>query len=367
MTFNWSTSVKSYIISSFFICYVLSQLAGGVATQYFGTKRVFGWSQFATACSSLCIPYAATIHYGFVIGLRCVQGFASGLTWPAMYASIGVWIPFMERSRFMSSFQGFSIGIGLTYVLCGYIINKYGWPYAFYTTGSLGLLWCIMWSVLAYNTPQEHPRITNEELEYIETHVSTEVKEDRKVRNVPWRSIFLSMPAWAIGITTFGRIWIHYIFIVSGPNFMSKMLQFTYEVNGFLSGMAFVGSYLSSVIFCCIADRLLLNNRMTLFNVRRLFTGLSQIVPGLLLFGIGYVDNIIVLLVIWFIAVAFITASYAGAMANIVDIAPNFAGPVLAFCQTIHMSASFLSPLMAGYLVTNEVIIITIKNNLNRF
>lgn len=36
---------------------------------------------------------------------------------------------------------------------------------------------------------------------------------------------------------------------------------------------------------------------------------------------------------------------FLGAMANVVDIAPNFAGPVLAFAQTIHMSASFLSPL----------------------
>jgi len=29
-----------------------------------------------------------------------------GLTWPAMYAVIGHWIPPVERSRFMSSFQG---------------------------------------------------------------------------------------------------------------------------------------------------------------------------------------------------------------------------------------------------------------------
>ncbi|XP_017855060.1 sodium-dependent phosphate transport protein 3 isoform X7 [Drosophila busckii] len=54
--------------------------------------------------------------------------------------------------------------------------------------------------------------------------------------------------------------------------------------------------------------------------------------------------------------VTFITASYAGAMANIIDIAPNYghSGAVLAFCQTIHMSASFLSPMTAGFLVTQE-------------
>lgn len=32
------------------------------------------------------------------------------------------------------------------------------------------------------------------------------------------------------------------------------------------------------------------------------------------------------MLTFWFIAVTLITAAYAGAMANVVDIAPNFAG-----------------------------------------
>lgn len=84
---------------------IIFQVAGGVATQYFGTKNVFGWSQFATACCSLLIPTAASYHYGALIVLRSIQGFASGLTWPAMYAVVGYWIPPKERSRFMSSFQ----------------------------------------------------------------------------------------------------------------------------------------------------------------------------------------------------------------------------------------------------------------------
>lgn len=63
-----------------------------------------------------------------------------GLTWPAMYALVGHWIPVPERSRFMSSFQGFSIGIGITYPLCGFLIAKLGWRSVFYTTGSTGNL-----------------------------------------------------------------------------------------------------------------------------------------------------------------------------------------------------------------------------------
>ncbi|XP_037814013.1 sialin isoform X2 [Lucilia sericata] len=353
--YDWSSPIQSIILSSFFWCYVLSQVAGGIATQYFGTKRVFGWSQFATALCSLCMPICADWHYMLVIALRSIQGFASGLTWPAMYAVVGYWIPLVERSRFMSSFQGFSIGIGVTYALCGFIIEKFGWPYVFYTTGTLGMIWCLCWYLLAYNTPQEHPRISEKELGYIEDNISSEVKEALGMK-VPWKSIFTSMPVWSIGITTFGRIWIHYVFIIYGPKFMQNILKFPYKENGFLSGMPFICSYIASVFFCSVADKVVLKNWMSLTNVRKLFTALSQIIPGLLIFAIGYIEDIVALLVVWFIAVTFITASYAGAMASIVDIAPNLAGPVLAFCQTIHMSASFLSPLINGIILEDGLI-----------
>jgi hypothetical protein len=86
-----------------------------------------------------------------------------------------------------------------------------------------------------------------------------------------------------------------------------------------------------------------------------MMTAASQIIPGLLVVVIGYLSDNVVILTLWFIAVSLITASYAGAMASIVDIAPNLAGPVLAFAQTIHMTASFLSPVVTGIIVTNPV------------
>ncbi|XP_038122668.1 sialin [Culex quinquefasciatus] len=351
--FDWDSTVQAVIKGSFYWCYVLSQVVGGVATQYFGTKNVFGWSQFFTAACSLCIPYASDLHYGAVILLRSIQGFASGLTWPAMYAIVGYWIPPVERSRFMSSFQGFSIGIGLTYPLCGFIIAYFGWRLVFYTTGTIGMIWCVFWYLLAFNTPQEHPRITANELEYIELNVSEDIKNGMGMK-VPWKKIFTSVPVWAIGLTTFGRIWVHYTFIMSGPEYMQKILCFDIKENGLLSGTPFLCSYLSSVLFCYIADVLVHKRLMTLTNVRKLFTALSQIVPGVLVLLVGYLGyNIVVVLVLWFVAVTFITASYAGAMANIVDIAPNLAGPVLAFAQTIHMTASFLQPLASGIMVTD--------------
>lgn len=328
-------------------------MVGGVATQYFGTKNVFGWSQFVTAACSLGIPFAASCHYSALILLRSIQGFASGLTWPAMYAVVSYWIPAKERSRFMSSFQGFSVGIGLTYPLCGFIIKHFGWRLVFYTSGSIGMFWCFMWYLLAFNSPDEHPRISCHEYEYIQRNIDDSVRSGQGM-HVPWRSIFTSLPAWSIGVTTFGRIWVHYTFIMGGPIYMKNILGVDIQTNGVLSGLPFLCSYISSVIFCWIADLMMKRQTMSLTNIRKLFTILSQVFPGILALSIAYLDDFNTILVIWFVSVTFITASYAGAMANIVDIAPNLAGPVLAFAQTIHMSASFLNPVVNGFIVTDR-------------
>ncbi|XP_043272041.1 sialin-like [Venturia canescens] len=352
--FDWSPKVQSAILGSFYWCYILSQVVGGVLTQYFGTKTVFGGSQLLTAICSLLMPSAAELHYGAMIALRSIQGIASGLTWPAMYAIVGHWIPPVERSRFMSSFQGFSFGIGITYFLSGFIIAHFGWRYVFYTTGTIGVVWCLFWYLLAFDTPASHPRILQQELRFIQGSVINQVVGNEAMP-VPWRSILTSWPAWAIGITTFGRIWVHYVFIIPGPTYMKTVLGFSIQTNGLLSGAPFICSYLSSVVFCYIADVLVTRRIMTLTNVRKLFTALSQVVPGILVLLIGYLGcSMVLALIVWFIAVTLITAAYAGAMANIVDIAPNFAGPVLAFAQTIHMTASFLSPIAAGFITQHS-------------
>lgn len=123
---------------------------------------------------------------------------------------------------------GFSIGIGITYPLCGYLIANLGWRSVFYTTGSIGVVWCVIWYLLAFDSPETHPRISLSEQQYIKENTSNTYASSRK-QKVPWKAIFTSMPAWSIGITTFGRIWVHYTFIISGPTYMKSILGFSIE------------------------------------------------------------------------------------------------------------------------------------------
>lgn len=55
--------------------------------------------------------------------------------------------------------------------------------FAYSPIGTGCLLWCIAWFYIAYDTPAEHPRITEEEKDYIMSRVGHGVY--RKVNEVP--------------------------------------------------------------------------------------------------------------------------------------------------------------------------------------
>lgn len=82
---------------------------------------------------------------------------------------------------------------------------------------------------------------------------------------------------------------------------MKSILNYDIQKNGVLSGMPFLCSYLSSVVFCYIADKMVNHQVMTLTNVRKIMTASSQIIPGLMVVAIGYLTDTVFILVLWFI------------------------------------------------------------------
>lgn len=53
---------------------------------------------------------------------------------------------------------------------------------AFYVCGVIGTAWYIAWYFLAFDTPQQHPRITKKEQDYITDSLGKTVSNKDKVR-----------------------------------------------------------------------------------------------------------------------------------------------------------------------------------------
>lgn len=57
--------------------------------------------------------------------------------------------------------------------ICGYLIASLGWESVFYVTGVIGIVWSVAWFLLVFDSPSQHPRISDEERRYIEDAIGT--------------------------------------------------------------------------------------------------------------------------------------------------------------------------------------------------
>ena len=71
----------------------------------------------------------------------------------------------------------------MTLALCGAIINSFGWKTAYYVTSALMLIFYLLWVYLAYDTPEMHPTITQEEKNYIKEQIGSTVNK-KKVTSI---------------------------------------------------------------------------------------------------------------------------------------------------------------------------------------
>lgn len=55
-----------------------------------------------------------------------------------------------------------------------------GWPSIFYVGGGLCLVFCLVWTYVVYDSPSEHPRISDSERHFIERN--TDKSQTLRVR-----------------------------------------------------------------------------------------------------------------------------------------------------------------------------------------
>lgn len=116
------------------------------------------------------------------------------------------WIPPDERSSFVTSYLGSSVGLGIFYPLFGYILSTLSWEWVFYVSGMVGTVWYMGWLYFVYDSPAKHPRIDPYERQYIEKSLDGIVHHDRK-GSVPWKEILRSKPIWTNVICQWGSVW----------------------------------------------------------------------------------------------------------------------------------------------------------------
>ena len=150
---------------AFQAAYAAGMLGVGWLIDRVGTR--LGYALAMAFWSLASMAHAAGSSFTSFVVLRSALGFGEAGVFPASIKTVAEWFPKKERSFATGIFNaGTNLGAIITPLLVPWITSHWGWRWAFVITGALGFVWLIFW-LLLYRKPEQHPRVTAAELDYI--------------------------------------------------------------------------------------------------------------------------------------------------------------------------------------------------------
>jgi len=211
---GWSEAKFAYIVLLFQLAYAVMMLAAGAVIDRIGIRKGFLIAIIWWSFAAMGHAFSGTV-LSFAIW-RILLGIGEAANFPASIKAVAEWFPKRERALATGVFNaGTTIGAMTTPYLVAWILSVGGWRWVFIGTGLLGFFWAVLWLCI-YRRPEEHPRLSKEELAYIQS------EPEEKIEKTPWMPLLKLRQTWAFTIGKFltDPIWWVWLFWV--PGFLSK-------------------------------------------------------------------------------------------------------------------------------------------------
>jgi len=183
-------------VTGFFQAGIMLQPLAGYVLDSVGLKLGFGL--FALVWAVITMLHGLVTSWPLLAALRGLMGMAEGSAQPGGMKAVAEWFPAKERG-FAGGFYniGASFGSMLAAGLLGWAVMVGSWKLAFVVAGGAALLWVGLWFRFYYS-PKQHPKLTAEERQYIESNQESHL-ESSGTKPSLWQ-LLGQRNAWGIAI-----------------------------------------------------------------------------------------------------------------------------------------------------------------------
>lgn len=351
--FTWDSTVQGLLKSAYFWGYLVAQLPAARIAELFSAKWVMFFSVFINVVCTILSPVAAKWHYGAFLLMRILEGIGGGVTFPGMHVLLSRWAPPTERSVMSSIvYAGTALGTVIFTLVTGLISSAYGWEAIFYIEGICSAVWLLVWFILASDSPSQHNFISPEERHLITSSLNEGDSSDKKKNlAVPWKAVLTSPAFLAILVAHTCCNWGWYMVLIELPHYMSMILKYKIADNAVISSIPYFTMWIFSMILSKTLDVLRGKHKITTTTARKISTLIASIVPLVSFVTICYSgDDRTLVTVLMTIAITAIGGMFSGYLSNHIDIAPNFAGTLVAITNTCATVPGIVVPVFVGEL-----------------
>jgi ACS family D-galactonate transporter-like MFS transporter len=245
-----TTLQMGLIFSAFGWTYSILQIPGGLAVDLVKARILYpfllvAWS-IATLVQGVISSFAA------LIGCRMAIGIFEAPSYPCNNKIVTSWFPETERASAIAVYtSGQFIGLAFLMPVLAVIQNSFGWRGLFIISGIIGIVWAAIWYIF-YRDPEDHPTISQQELELIGSAKSLENKnaDDEKVRvtKEDFKLVLSSRKLWGIFIGQFCIGGTMIFFLTWFPTYLVTYRGLDFIQSGFLASVPFIAAFFGVLV-----------------------------------------------------------------------------------------------------------------------
>lgn len=333
-----------WVLGAFALSYALFEIPSGALGDRIGPRKVLAriviwWSAF-TALTGMATGFWPLVATRFCFGAGEAGAF------PNAAATITRWFPARERGGAQGVvWMASRFGGAISPVLVVPLQNAYGWRTTFFIFGAIGVLWAVWWYAWFRDDPRQKAGVTADELADIGPTAS-----GAGHHAVSWRRMLGRPTLWWIMLMYFLYCWTTFFYVSWLHTFLENARGYSKADLVAWSWLPFVFGGTANLLGGLASDRLV--RRIGLTWGRRwigftglcccaVFTGATFCTHDKLLsvlcLAIGYAGADFMLPVAW---------------ATCLDVGGRQAGAVSGAMNMAGQTASFLSSVAFGYIVT---------------
>ncbi|KAJ8680519.1 hypothetical protein QAD02_016306 [Eretmocerus hayati] len=346
-TYDWDSETTNSIQSAFFWGYVVAQVPSSYVISGWSAHKLLALGMFASSLVNMGIPLAAKWGYEAVMGCRIIMGLSQACLMPCAHTLLSRWVPPLERGR-LGSFvmNGPQFGTVLALSMSGFLASSsFGWPSIFYTFGTVGTIW----SVVFYWFGADYP-VTSQTI-YLKE--SSKINKIKKLE-VPWKSILTSSPVWALMITHCGNNFGFYTWLTQLPTYMKSILDYDISKSGVVSALPYFTMWILGFPISYASD-FALRRGMSIGVARKICNTIGTWIPAaaMLVLALIETNNEIVIIAVIVIAIGFNSGVCCGFQINHIDLSPHYSGQMMSVTNGLANVLGIVAPKISGLVISD--------------
>ena len=330
--YHYTPAQVGTLISVFNWAFTFSLLAAGPITDRIRPQRSYplgvGTWSLATALCSLTQMFAPLAAFLALLGIGESAMIPSG--------SRVIRETFDKKHRAFAVgtfFAGNKVGLTVGIPLASLLLVNWGWPFVFYITGGLGLLWVVWW-LAVYRAPPQ--------------------KEGPDISQIPirWSTLLRYPTTWGVMLGQAGYLYIYYVFATWLPGYLVLQRGMSTLTTGWVGMLPFLVGTICVVLGGWLGDMFIARGaRVTL--VRKGFAVGGLLGATIFTVAGAYSPDDVMAIAFLTASVASVSFSTAAVNAMPIDVAPPHIVSSLVSLQNFggNVGGSF-APLVTGLLIS---------------